>query len=168
MSDFLDESFQPAPAKRPVFLTVLCILSFVGCGLYFFSAVYGILTAETQRQTYRMMNTMGDEQAIPGFVTEMYQAMEKNHGWILLGQYLSLVNVLLCLLGVILMWRLRKTGFYVYAFAQLIPFVTLFMMISSFSDVPMLGAITIVTSSINVVLAAAFVIMYGVNLKHMR
>jgi hypothetical protein len=168
MSDFLDESYQPQQAKRPVFLTVLCILTFVSCGLTFFSAIYGILTAGVQQRMFSMMNRMPQNDEMPEIADRMMLAMNKAQGWLLFGHYLSLGNVLFCLFGALLMWRLKKVGFYIYTFGQLLPLVTLFGMVSVFQNVPIMGTAMLIGSIFTVVFSAAFVVMYGLNLKHMR
>jgi len=67
-----------------------------------------------------------------------------------------------------MMWKLRKPGFFIYAFGQLLPFISLIGMYSVLKDVPFLGIIMLLSAIFNSLFSIAFVIMYGVNLKHMR
>jgi hypothetical protein len=85
------------------------------------------------------------------------EAMSKNLGLITGANCLFAV---LSLLGVFMMWKLNKNGFYLYTFANV------FWLL-----VP-LGLIdfdaTFFNTMIGAVITAIFVILYAVNLKHME
>lgn len=99
---------QPAP-KRTKTLTVLCILSFIGSGFSIFGAlIYALffddilnLYSSNDSDLYRMM----------------YDSLV-----ILSPRYFfaEFVFTLASLAGVLLMWKLRKTGFHVYTLANII------------------------------------------------
>lgn len=166
--DFLDESYQQPPAKRPVFLQVLCILTFVSCGLTFMTTIISLLGAGSQRQNFRQFNRLNQQQDLPEIAEKMAKAAEKTADWAIVGNYLSLGNIAFCLAGALLMWRLRKVGFFIYAFGQLLPFITLYGMYSIYQHVPFAGVFMLIASLFTVMISAAFVVMYGLNLKHMR
>ena len=56
MSDLLDLS--EAPAKRPAFITVLCILTFVGAGIGILSGIYSLLTVQNTIETLERFNSL--------------------------------------------------------------------------------------------------------------
>ena len=122
--------------KRPVFLTVLCILTFIGSGL-------GILTT--------LLLLVG-----VGALAEMMGGM----GGGMLGggtAYLavSLVLAAASLFGALQMWKLKKMGFYLYVGAQLIAAILpLVWLGSAFAILGFLWPVV-------------FIVLYGLNLKHM-
>ncbi len=67
---------------------------------------------------------------------------------------IGLVLTLIGLVGVIMMWKLKKTGFYVYTGTQLLGIVVPIVMGGEFG---LWGAI----------FSAVFIVLYGMNLKHM-
>lgn len=172
MSDVLDQSYEQGPAKRPMFLTVLCILTFVSCGLTFVTDVYGLLTAKQQQESLekslKVMDQLQSNDEMPEMFGSMTNGVAKMAEWTTTAHYLSLGNVLICLAGALLMWRLRKMGYFIYIFGQLLPFVSLVGIYSVVQDVPLLGFSMIIGGVFIAIFAIAFIIMYGVNLKHMR
>lgn len=95
----------PEPATRPQMLTILCVLSFIGSGFLSF-AFFSIWS------TYQeFIPALRDSQNMfPGL--ELFARASRTFylaGFIL--YFLSLV-------GVSLMWRMRKAGFHFYAGSQ--------------------------------------------------
>ncbi len=169
MTDVLDQSYEQGPAKRPVFITVLCILTFVSCGLSFMSSVYGLATADKSEEALRAMSRLQqNDDNVPELFGNMGEGIAKMAEWTTTSQYLSLGNVLICLAGALLMWRLRKVGYFIYIFGQILPFIALYGMYAAVQNVPFLGITMLISSIVTAIFAIAFIIMYGVNLKHMR
>lgn len=123
-----------ATGKRPGFLTVLCILSFIGSGL-------GILS---------MLLLIVGAGAILSFLGSMGGAEGAGSMAYLVG---SLILSLATLFGAIQMWKLKKMGFFIYTGASVIGII-LPIVFTGFS---------VFTLVIN----AAFIVMYYLNLKHM-
>lgn len=172
MSEIVDASFDElnsAPKKRPVFLTVLCILTFVGSGLGFLSALYGLLVQKSVEASTRAMQQIklpsGNGNAM---LNSMIDHMDEMHKWTMLSNYLSLGATILGLTGALLMWNLRKAGFFIYTVGQVLPLITLFCMYSVLKDIPMMGFAMIIGAALSAIFAIGFVVMYGLNLKHMR
>ena len=94
----------PAPA-RPQLLTILCVLSYIGGSLGAFS-FFMVFTA------YSQLTPMIEEMGInmPGM--ELYLSAGRN--FFLAGA----IFYFLSLIGVGLMWRLRKVGFHIYTGSQ--------------------------------------------------
>jgi len=166
MSEYLDQSFEKPVAKRPVFLTVICILTFVSCGLGLLSAAYGLFTAGNTEEAFRTIGTMqrAGNPVLEGFVDHMAEFQK----WSVIANYLSIGNCLICGGGALLMWNLKKVGFFVYCLGQVLPFISLFGMYSILKDIPYMGFAMILSSIAAAIFAVGFVIMYAVNLKHMR
>ena len=142
---------QATRAKRPTFLTVLCILTFIGSGWGVLGSIFNFFTADVingdlYMETYNSM--VGDIESDPYGLTQSIVDM-------------NLVLSLISLLGAILMFNLRRIGFFLYTAAQIL---MLFVM-PYFAG---FGFLTLVQMTLSGIVTLAFVIMYAVNLKHMR
>jgi hypothetical protein len=144
MSETLDNS--AVEAKRPAFLTVICILSFVGIGL----AIIGYIGA---------FAVMG---VVEAGSSTMAQALEEAGGTVTAGPSTGIiwayiiggfVTAILQLVGVLQMWKLKKSGFMLYTAASVIAIVLGFLY----------GGF-----SFGVIFPIAFIVMYGLNLKAMK
>ena len=151
-----------AAAKMPTFLKVLCILSFVGIGL---SLIGGIMNYFTYSALASGGGMLGS--AMAGEAGEhMNDAMNAMGGMLGLdfgkmatcALIQSVLNIPI-LIGVIMMWKRKKTGYYVYAVFELVqPAMPLFMG---------LGLAGGIMATLGLIFGILFVILYGVNLKHM-
>lgn len=146
-----------APAQRPGFLTALCILTWVGCGISLIVSIMAYIAAKAA------MALAGGFSSLAG--TEGEKAMsELNNG--MTNVYLSLgasvVGVLLCLFGSIMMWKLNKKGYFVYIAGQVLPIIGTFAFAIPGAS---MGAMTYVMALIFPIL---FIVLYGLNLKHMK
>ena len=140
--------------KRPQFLTVLCILSFVGIGIGVISALYSLLTFSS---TIEMMNRYGDLMSSSPF-GGMVDSLIK---W---GQTLYAIQIvanLVCLAGVLMMWKLKKSGFFIYIVGEIAPAIASFALMGGYGP---LGTMAMIMGTI---FPIAFIIMYGLNLKYM-
>ncbi len=136
----------PAP-KRPVFLTVLCILTFISAGLGGLSELLTPLYSDVMID-FLKSNPKYDEAAM-GETIAMLHA-----GW---GFYFT-VFVLSCgsFTGAFLMWKLKKIGFHFYSLSNLaILFVPMLMMGTAISWA-------------GILLTASFIALYALNLKYMK
>ena len=165
--DYIDES----AAKRPTFLTVLCILTWVVATYYvltvpfsyFFSSAVDQSTFQTMMN--EAMSSMDEQdpaaaEMVEGFMSAASETVSKqleNAGWIALTE---MITALLSAFGAFLMWKLRKTGFWIYMMAKIIGLLS----IALFLGVNML---TVMAMSFVFFIGLIFVIMYAVNLKYM-
>jgi hypothetical protein len=169
--DTIDE-FGGAPAgKRPTFITVLCILTFVGCGIYLISSVYGLITFEqNKKMTMALIN--GDNNVFGGLFQQVFSMSEKDmknfFDWSLYNHFANLLNTATCLTGALMMWKLRRMGFYIYAVGTIFPIITSIGLWMAAQDAPMLGTGAAIGAIFMIVVSIGFVVMYGLNLKHMR
>lgn len=158
-------------AKRPTFLTVLCILSFIGCGLGLFSGISGYFTSKAldNGSMEKMMEGLGEASGDANASAEVQEGMANvDQAMDALGVDFgamannSLAQGILCivvLIGVLMMWKLKKTGFYVYTASNLAYAACPFIFMGGLAGGMMgiLGAIGPIV----------FIILYGLNLKHM-
>jgi hypothetical protein len=139
-------------AKRPTFLTVLCILSFVAAGISIVASVLGFVGMQAAEGMMGSVEaSMENMSTLPG--------MEEAAALWQYAKLLLIVGVgctVLALVGVIMMWKLKKTGFYLYTAAQLIGII-----------VPVVLVGMVGMSWLGLVFSIAFIVMYGLNLKHM-
>ncbi len=132
--------------KRLPGLTFLCILSFIGSGLSALSSLLIAATYDLLPEAIKQ-SPLKDKEAL----LEMINSA---------GPLFFLITGLLYLVslsGVILMFRLRKTGFHLYTIAQLIMLIAPLLMIDGF-----------VFPLSNLMLTASFILAYAVNIRTMR
>ncbi|MCK4631230.1 MAG: hypothetical protein KAT40_07290 [Bacteroidales bacterium] len=130
---------KPQQEGRPTFLTVLCILTFIGSGLSALFLLIGLVAAGAISETLSSIPGMED---IGGFGT----------GYFLV----TLVLALASLYGAIMMWKLKKIGFYLYSGANVIViFVPMVIAAGKFSV-------------FGLVITALFIFLYALNLKHLK
>lgn len=154
---------QPTPA-RPQFLTILCILTFLSCALGLYNSIMTIATADTAASiTQEVLSEASDkiqEKDSAGFVDKILGSVSKG----LTADNLrrlgisQLVYNLFTLIGAILMFRLRKMGFYAYVSGVALGFIL---------PIILVGGIIGVGSSAGVFFSVVFAILYGLNLKYM-
>ena len=157
------EESEETQTGMPPFLKVLCILTFIGSGLGLLGAISGFFMEEFTRKSLEVATSI-DQSTLDLMGTINLDEMIK---W---QRYINIANLIgsaLCLMGAVLMWRLKKTGYFMYIPGVIIPVIVSaigmkFMMSGIMAS---FGAFGIV---INGVIATAFIIMYGLNYKHMK
>lgn len=169
----IDNSFEQAmqEPKRPQMLTVICILSFIMCGLGLIGGIWNIIqnTPEHMAESIEQMRTFSPEMA--DHMEENMIAMQDNT-FIQISPYLNFVYILMSFLGVLMMWKLQKKGFYIYLAGELLPYLgfliagkQMMAMMSGPGGGQGIGAIAVV---LMLLFDVAFFIMYAVNLKKMN
>ncbi|WP_282014451.1 hypothetical protein [Marinifilum flexuosum] len=157
------------PKKRPTFLTVLCILSFIGSGGGFLYYVYNYFTfentySEQVAKFTEAVEMMEDNGADSGFLynSAVNKLVELNA----MNDNLDLITGAFCLfallsfIGAIMMWKLKKNGFYLYTFTNVFALLIPLALID-FNAMLM-------NTLIGAIFTIIFIIMYAVNLKHMK
>ena len=144
MSENLD--LNQEAGKRPTFLTVVCILSFIGIGI----AVIGYIIALTA-----MGVVEAGAGALSNAVAEAGGTVSSAPSTGLVWTYIivGFITAIMQLMGVIQMWKLKKKGFMLYTIATVIGVV--------------LGVVY-GGLSLGVIFPIAFVAMYAANLKAMK
>ena len=134
----MEQTTATQTAKRPGFLTVLCILSWVFQGI---AAVIYLLAIGGGAAVEASAAAAGVETGTGSIWT-----------WILVG----FVGLIISFVGVLQMWKLKKMGFFLYGIAFAIGIINDIM----FSDSGI--------SWFSVVVGGGFIAMYAVNMKAMK
>lgn len=176
MSDYFSPVNEPQqqrqqPAKRPVLLTVLCILSFIVVGFGLLGVLLSLLTGEPSveqiEQSYNKMMQLASENRDQNlvFMADMLEQIaemtsyQQHHYWSVL-----LVNAITMgtgFAGVLFMFRGRKLGFHLYIIYNLLSIGGTFLIVPS-DMIPMASVI------MNLILSGIFVFLYSLNLKWMN
>ena len=155
--DILDETnefIERREGQRPVFLKVLCILTWVGCGV-------GLFGGLIQLWSYSAINAVAD-------------AFDKTNqttyfGALFWQSIATFASAIICAIAAVLMWRLKKIGFFIYIFGEILPSIASLYMFLSISNEAGIGQeFAFIGTAFSFVFPIAFIIMYGVNLKHMK
>lgn len=166
MSEFTKD---PSSTQRPTLLTVLCVLSFLGGIWGIWGGVQSSFTDKPyenlQEARAEMEETMSEMADAPAMVVNMMESAielaevsaEKAKP---LG-YSAIATSILGLIGVWMMWNLQRRGFPIYVVASLVGLVVPFFFLG-------FSLVTFIALGFGALVTVAFIIMYGVNLKHMH
>ena len=166
--------------KRPQFLTVLCILTFIGTGLMLFSSLFSIpdtfLRSPQQIIAAQEIKLAQAEQIMPGITDKMSDMIMEMAPYKIPNWLVGFIGNLFTLLGAIMMWKQKKIGFYIYTIAELVPFLISIIALKGMTALtgsmsafgPAFAGIITTAVVLIVIFDIAFIIMYAVNLKHMR
>lgn len=163
----MENPFETEKAVRPTFLTVLCILTFIGSGWGAASNLFSLIafSPEAIVAQIQQVTTMTATEGAPSWIASlMGSSIAVLQTTIMHGPAIySLLTLfsLISLGGAILMFNLKKIGFFLYAFAQI---AQLFVM-PAFSGWNSMVMISMIVSG---VFALIFIILYGVNLGKMK
>lgn len=156
--------------KRPAFLVVLCILTFIGSGWGILSNLFSfftgsILDSNMQIEQYSEMigdiENGGTSSFISSILNSTMDILQVTAAHALEINTMQFVLGLISLLGAVLMFQLRRLGFYLYTAAQIL---TLFIL-PYFAGFSTLVVLLMLWSAL---FSLAFIIMYAVNLKYMH
>ncbi len=154
---------------RPNFLTVLCILTFIGSAYGIFQAITSYTTADVTvgvaKDAMEEVTDQIEDQAdsekeaemankIIGSITDGLTVENVKQIGIASG-----ISNLLTLLGAILMWGLNKKGFWLYAIGTAIIIFAPIFIYGGF-----MGA---AAGGVYAFIGILFCVLYGMNLKHM-
>ncbi len=161
--NILFEEQKPIDApKRPQFLTVLCILTFIGSALGLLGAIYGYFSAKSSAA---MMDTMGNTPGMEGMggmmMGEVQATMRKAAENAFPNMIIGIVCSLLCLFGALQMWQLKKQGFYIYTVGEIAAPIAAFILGAG-------GMIGGIGAIFGVVIAIVWIVLYALNLKHLK
>ena len=135
--------------ERPVFLKVLCILSWIGSGIQIFvSTLYSIFINESVKQ--EMYNLLPNQEMVDMY-KDIFNLMDKTSIWYLI---LYLGNVAF----VYMIWNFKKMGFYGYCLIQVLILLVPYS-VNPFDFNQLL---------LSAIFPIIFIVLYGVNLKHLR
>ena len=147
----------PLEPERPQFLKVLCILSFISCGLLILLYSIGTFCLTMTEAT---VATFWDKVIESNPALQNVDPMEFFHNFGMVCVYCLIANIF-SLIGVIMMWRLEKIGLFIYAAAEL---VTNFFSVK----VPGMEEKGYGGTIFFIIVDIVFIVMYAVNLKYMN
>src|SRR5687768_819054 len=111
----------PAEPVRPQFLSVLCILTWISCGLLLITTLWGVFNKPTPEEQFEQVEQM--REVSPEAAEKMEAAFEaQNNSNQTVGLALNLVAIALSAFGASMMWQLKRNGFYVYVAGEVIPY----------------------------------------------
>jgi hypothetical protein len=153
----MEETITEGP-KRPQFLTVVCILTYIGVGI-------GILGSVGAWWGMRFLANMmeqhgGDLEGLPGMndpakIEQTMLAMKYSNVMLVSGILCSII----CLVGALQMWKQKKMGFYIYLVGEIAPMIV---------SLSLMGASAFIGWGIlGVAFPATFIVLYLLNLKHL-
>lgn len=155
----------PTGGVRNAFLTVICILSFIGSGLGIIKAIRSYATADFIANSVggvikNAKNQIDQQDNPPSFVKQIMGSVieDMNPDFLRKLAIFQFISNLLTLSGAILMWNLKKIGFYLYITGIIV------LVIAPLLMGKLVGAIGATIIGFEGVI---FIVMYAVNLKQM-
>jgi hypothetical protein len=165
MEDFQSE-LPAAEKKRPTFLLVLCILSWVNGAFSILGEFYAYIAPDTLKAVLKDQIAQNQKAAnkSQGFMQEFYlSTVDYLKVQIANFQPFHLSNLVLAIVSVFAvyqMFRYKRSGFFLYTFAQVLMLIIPLIFI--------VNTATVASAVMLGIFAIAFIIMYAVNLKHME
>lgn len=158
---------QNANPQRPPLLLIICILTFIGSGWGILGNLINLFTTNIttiSTQLIESSNFVEDQTNSNGFDDLLFSSMNTINSLAEHAKTISIIQLILSLislLGAILMFNLKRIGFYLYTAVQISAlFVTpYFAGFTMFTIIGMLWAAFI---------SLVFIILYAINLKYMR
>lgn len=121
---------QEEPAQRPEMLTVLCILSFINAAWNILSNFISFAFYNTFQNLFTqlregtgvyedMAEQMGDNWETFVQASEMASSISRGY------YFLEMALFIASFVGVLMMWKLQKKGFHIYAIAQILMLIVI-------------------------------------------
>ena len=140
------QSTESGAAKRPVFLTVLCILSFIAAGFAIFGYIGVITVMGAASAALSGLEGMEGMEA----VASAGPSVGMTWAYIIVG----FLTTIVALIGVIKMWKLKKQGFMLYAGASIVSAI--------------MGVVYSGLNIVGLIITVGFIVLYYLNVKHMN
>jgi len=164
-------------AERPVFITVLCIVSFIISAFAFYSSAVSSIQANLMQDFAKLEQTMDSAMALSNndsIVSPQQKAAQNFSKNIMKHTFSGLTsdNIykaalanfcygLLTLFGALLMWRLRKIGYWLYLVGILISIVA---PVAIYGTGNWIGLFTTIGMGL---LGITMVVLFTINKKHL-
>lgn len=166
-------SGETAKPVRSTFLTVLCVLTFLGSTLGLFSGVNTFITADEAAATIKKSQAKKDSATADApqkndrdaqfgekMMSSMADLMDPDK--LRQGGIAGIISNLLTLAGAILMWRLNRTGFYIYIAGIVVGVGATYAIYGANNFMLNIG------SAVSGFIGLVFILMYAFNLKDMK
>jgi len=144
--NFAEEEQQFPEGKRPLLLTVLCVLTFISTGISIMASIMIPLLSDVMVEIFKM------PQFAPEANPEAIRIIQAGWGYYMIVLLLTAVS----LTGAILMWNLKKIGFHFYTIAN----IFLFYLPIFWFGLPF--------NILAVFFPAMFIAMYAMHMKYMK
>lgn len=170
----MEETIQDKPeTRRPTFLTILCVLTFIGSGFGLTSGVSNYINAEQAVNDKAMLQEAIDdareqlEEADGGPALELLDEFSES-----VNDSYTMENIrvnglgnagssLVTLLGALMMWCLRRVGFHLYVAGSILAMAVPYYAYGS----GMIGMMNVLFTG---AVGLLFIILYALNLKHLQ
>lgn len=170
----MEETLQDTPEiRRPVFLSILCVLTFIGSGFGLSSGISNYMNAE---------QAVSDKAMLQEAIDDAREQLEESGGdqalrW--LDEFSESVNdsytvenlkvnglgnaasSLVTLLGALMMWRLRRIGFHLYVAGSIL---ATFVPYYAYGG----GMIGLMNTLFTGAVGLLFIVLYALHLKHLQ
>lgn len=157
--------------KRPTFLVVLCILTFINTGLNILTSLVQLISGPTSDEQLlaerveltKATNEMKDSgmDALAGVMDQMQAMTADIQANFYIAMTVALVAPLLGLFGALKMWRGERLGFHLYIIYNLIAVGGIYLYVSP-QNIPSIAII------FGLLLSGLFVFLYSRNLHWMN
>lgn len=158
--------------KRSQFLTILCVLSFVMCGLKLITSVYSVYqnSPAAMQKSIEQFRDINPEMAVQ---MENNMIEMQSNTYLKLSPYFEIIYTLLSFMAVVMMWNFKKNGFYMYSIVEIIPYISLFFVSSKSISIPGLSSSSATSimafgTIVMILIDLVFVYLYFRNLKDMK
>ena len=158
--------------KRSQFLTILCVLSFVMCGLKLITSVYSVYqnSPAAMQKSIEQFRDINPEMAVQ---MENNMIEMQSNTYLKLSPYFEIIYTLLSFMAVLMMWNFKKNGFYMYSIVEIIPYISLFFVSSKSISIPGLSSSSATSimafgTIVMILIDLVFVYLYFRNLKDMK
>jgi hypothetical protein len=157
----------PTPSNssgaRSTFLTVICVLTFIGSGWGIISAIRSYASADKMAAIVaEKMSGIEDKidvENVPGFVKSIFKSLDSvSPDWIRKSAIVKLLSHILTLIGAVLMWNTGKSGFYIYIAGIVVLILSPLV----------LGKTGFTGAESGAFIGVIFIVLYGLNLKQLN
>lgn len=166
----MNDPTAPTAPKRPLMLTILCIISIV-IGVWSFaggasSAFTKSSEAQLKVAREKMEASMSqlNEAGVKNVARMLESAVEMAERTVRYAKplgYSSMMLAIVGIIGVVLMWRLKRMGFWIYVFSSIAGLVVPLVLVGG-------GVAAMVGIGVVAVVTVAFIVMYAIHLKYMH
>lgn len=159
-----NDLFEPQQKGLTGTLKTLSILSLIGCGIAYIMGVYSLIDSSNYEQKMaefeKAQERIGDNEMANNMLQSSIEIYQKTYDYRYFLFISTIVFTTLCLIGVLQMRKLKKTGFAIYTVGELTPLV----ISAALLGFSLVGGFILIISTI---IAVAFVVMYASQRKHL-
>jgi type III secretory pathway component EscR len=169
--------FEKEPRLRPTLLTVLCILTFIGSSWTIIANVWSYSTAARSAKAFSTIMKRQDDSGTQSDTTVQKRKDEKHSIFekkmmtsvskIMTEENIrknstgAIISGLFTLVGAVLMWRLRRIGFYLYIAGVFIGLIVPFYLFGN-------NLLAVGMSVFSGFFGLVFIALYALNFKNFR